>query len=297
MLALGFALTTQRKKEKFAKLVGLCATIVTNLLFVLYIPISATVFATFLFDEFPDNVFDKSPLKMLKGHPTIEFDTDHSHAMQWYAVGMMLVYPIGVIMLFWYAISFSRKVIARNKKNQTSAGPVAQSVADSVSFLFTPYKFVYFECTELLRKLMLTSGILLIENKLSLEAAQTVFVWITMAFSFFFSYAKPYSIKTDLLLACVSMLLLFFLGTIPFLQDAASTDDSKETIANVMMITIGVVEFLALVVLVWVDISPGLLASSNAGKRIAQDGDDDVQNVVVSVLDDSDEKNRSIECA
>ena len=198
------------------------------ILFFVYPGVSSLVFQSFVWNDYYRSAQDSSPLQALAVDLTILAGSSEATLTTIYGAVMVLVYPVGVVVLFYAAIRFYTT-------HSSSSSEFYAHLAKSVAFLVESYTVPWYECYELLRKLILTSG-----NLLVYTASSDGGVLFYLVLATFFLYANRviggYRSVTDFRFAEASHILLWSLGILPL----ASRIDAP-TAAN-LAIAIPVIE-------------------------------------------------------
>ncbi|GBG33126.1 Beta-D-xylosidase 1 [Hondaea fermentalgiana] len=187
----------------------------TELIVFMYPGISASVLSVFVYDSIAyferdaDGNPDPRPLRVLQRDPTIDFDSDVSQAMRVYAGVMIAIYPIGVVLLLATGIHMQKTSDAgkpRVRGWRSSLVTAARSVQEK-------YRrgLGWYACLELFRRLMLTSGFLLM-LLVSFRLASNYLIATSMFFLSVLLYFKPYTREDDECFEIISHVLLVVLA-------------------------------------------------------------------------------------
>lgn len=217
---LSMVITTQlfRWRGHYDKALGWAIWISLELLFVVYPSVSSNIIRTFLYQSFDRHVGDETPYEALAADPTIDVSTFESHAYRVYAGIMIVVYPIGIAVIFW-GLWYKHKQL----------GEVWTKAS---SFLWEPYKpnLGFYESVELLRRFLLTSGFVLV-TQAHAEIAVIAFTACVVFFVLLVQGAKPYVtlpgesiFLSNQVFAQVMLLLLLLLGFAGLLQSYVVTN-------------------------------------------------------------------------
>ena len=224
------------------------------LLFLVYPSVSQTIFETFSCETF--NVTDLNvPEHVLR----IDFRTECSASPErtwwvFYAVAMILAYPVGVIVLYAVNLRTFRKLVTKKEK-----GAVQLKKLTRISFLIYPYKpnIYWFETYELLRKLIQTSFIGLLplpsaelQGTLALIAQNVTVVALIVLV-----YLKPYRKLSDFMFAVISLLLLLPAAQLSILDPFARAETEMPLSVLGMILLI---EFLFFLVFCTWDVASGM---------------------------------------
>lgn len=162
-------------------------TVLLLVTFLVYSGVSATVFKMFTCDSLDDgNDYLRADYGILC--------TDAKHrALQVYAGVMIMVYPVGIPLLYGVLLFQHRAVLADASADKTAAEPIA-----SLWEAYRPERF-YYEVIECGRRIMLTGVVVFIYPN---DAAQ---IAITILFAVFFfavfDILSPYTSESDMWLS------------------------------------------------------------------------------------------------
>lgn len=198
-----------------ANVAGTVCYLTLLIFFLVYPGASSVVFQSFVWNDYFRSQGDTAPLRALAADLTILADSEQDKIATIYASIMVVVYPIGVVQLFSWAIWF-------HAKHAKSRSQFKAKVAKSVAFLVESYTVPWFECYELIRKLILTSCYLLVYT-----ASADVGTIFYLVFSTLFLYGNRvisgYRNPVDFHFAEASHLLLWLLGVLPLIHTIDST--------------------------------------------------------------------------
>ncbi|CAN0173938.1 unnamed protein product, partial [Scytosiphon promiscuus] len=182
----GGAVETIRRKHQ---------TVLLLLTFLVYSSVSSMVFQTFACETLDDGI------EYLRADYRIQC-TDAKHkAFEVYASLMIMVYPVGIPLLYAVQLFQHRGVLAHASADKAAAQPIVG--------LWEPYRpeRFYYEVVECGRRIMLTGVVVFIFPN---DAAQ---VAITMLIAFFFfgilEILSPYKLESDMWLSRGGHVLVF----------------------------------------------------------------------------------------
>ncbi|GBG34875.1 G8 domain-containing protein DDB_G0286897 [Hondaea fermentalgiana] len=193
----------------------LSINVFTEIIVLMYPGISGTILSVFVYDSISHYEQDAAgnpdplPYRILQQDSTIDFDDDLSKAMRVYAGIMVFVYPLGVVALLAAGISFQRTSKGSRTPEQGVRGMLVVA-AQVVQHRYKPGRGWY-ACIELIRRLMLTSGFLLMLLT-SFRLASNYLIASSQFFLCVLLYAKPYAREDDELFEIVSQTLLVVLA-------------------------------------------------------------------------------------
>ncbi|CAN0412863.1 unnamed protein product, partial [Hapterophycus canaliculatus] len=165
------------------------------LTFLVYSSVSSTVFQTFACETLDDGI------EYLRADYRIHCSDAKHEAIEIYAGIMVLVYPLGIPLLYAVMLYQRRDVLSDAGGDQTTAQPI--------SSLWEPYRpeRFYYELVECARRIMLTGVVVFIFPN---DAAQ---VAITMLIAFFFfavfEVLPPYESESDVWLSRGGHIMVF----------------------------------------------------------------------------------------
>lgn len=163
--------------------------------FLVYSSVSSTVFKMFACDSLDDGSnYLRADYRILCTHAK-------HRTLQVYASGMIIVYPVGIPLLYAVLLFQHRRVLADPSADKT--------VAESISSLWEAYRpeRFYYEVIECGRRIMLTGVIVFIYPN---DAAQ-IAINILMAVFFFavFDVLSPYTCDSDMWLSRGGQIIVF----------------------------------------------------------------------------------------
>ena len=257
---------------------------VLSFLFLIYPSVSRTVLETFWCTQVAG-----------MEHPVLKIDYQAtcdatSERIAWvvYAAFMVIVYPVGVVMLYAALLHYYVELIHKRKEEQSEED--VQRLA-KISFLVSPYQdsAYWFETYELLRKLLQTSliGFLLPwvppEN---LNVVAVVSQNLCIVAIGVLLYTQPYRHKSDFVFALLSLALLL-LDTQFSVVDPYEPADSAFTLYTEIAVFVA---FSSVDVLTTFRHDDSCFASEReSSKRIQTDGDNKEEEQVVRVEVPSDQ--------
>lgn len=181
-------------------------------LFMVYPYVSQTILSTFWCEDFPDanKTFNLTTSALRADYRLsceIKLDPRRAH-FEVYAGLMILVYPIGVVVLYGLVLHINKwRIMSFDREKDTEKLVM-------VSFLIKPYKTqrYWFEAYELVRKLFQTSFVGFLANveldtdypEITALIAQNM----TIIFCTVLAMAQPYKHLSDFVFAMISLLLL-----------------------------------------------------------------------------------------
>ncbi|CAN0280989.1 unnamed protein product, partial [Scytosiphon promiscuus] len=205
------------------------------LTFLVYSSVSSVVFQTFACETLDDGV------EYLRADYRI-YCTDTKHkVMEAYAGLMILVYPVGIPLLYAVLLYQHRDVLSDAHADKTAA----QSIS-SLWESYRPERF-YYEVVECGRRIMLTGVVVFIFPN---DAAQ---IAITMLISFFFfavfDFLSPYTCESDMWLSRVGHVLVFLsmFDMLLLKVDVSSERDQSQAVFAAVLVAGHVLMVLAIV--------------------------------------------------
>ncbi|CAN0486529.1 unnamed protein product [Ectocarpus sp. 12 AP-2014] len=223
------------------------------LTFLVYSSVSSTVFQTFACETLDDGI------EYLRADYRIRCTDAKHEALEVYAGIMIVVYPIGIPLLYAILLFHRRNVLADAGTDKT----VAQPIAD----LWQPYKpeRFYYEVVECGRRVMLTGVVVFIFPD---DAAQ-IAITMLIAFVFFaiFEVLSPYKSESDMWLSRGGHVIVFLSMFDLLLRkvDVSGERDQSQALFAGVLVAGHVLMVLAIVVEVF-----GICYASGR-KRVAED--------------------------
>jgi predicted outer membrane repeat protein len=192
--------------------------------FLLYSTVSTTIFQTFACDTVDQN---HQTAQYLRADYSIRCDSSTHTAYQIYAGVMILVYPLGIPLLFSYLLYRHRaKLSSAYDASARTLSRDRDVSLRSTSFLWTPYRsgMYYWEVIECVRRILLTGMIVFIAPG---TAAQAAVACILALFSIVaVLYFRPHKDQLDAHIYLAGTLIIFFSM---FLSLAIKVNLSTET--------------------------------------------------------------------
>lgn len=212
-----------------AKVAGTVWYLTLLISFFVYPGVSSLVFQSFVWDDFFRSPHDTNPLRALAADLTILEDSEEATIAIVYSAIMVLVYPVGVVLLFYGAMRF-------HAKYEKSESQFKAEVAKSMAFMVESYNVPWYECYELVRKLVLTSGFLLVYTA-SKDGGILFYSILSTVFLYANRIINGYRSCVDFHFAEVSHVLIWAMGTLPII------DSIDKKAAQALAIAAPVVEF------------------------------------------------------
>ena len=209
----------KRSVEVFGSIMYLTLLI----LFFVYPGVSSLVFQSFVWNDFYHSPQDSSPLQALAADLTILAGSSEATFTTIYGLVMVFLYPVGVVLLFYAAIRFYTT-------HSSSSSEFYARLAKSVAFLVDSYTVPWYECYELLRKLILTSGYLLVYTASS-EGGILFYLILETIFLYVNRVIGGYRSATDFRFAEICHVLLWSLGILPLIASFDTQSASNLAIA------------------------------------------------------------------
>eukprot|EP01041_Mallomonas_annulata_P001204 gene1204-2339_t len=190
----------------------------------------------------PDGATGQSQFVLIADHSISCSSTRYQQGVRW-ALGMLVVYPIGVPVLYLVVLTLYRtRILADGRKDLNNDVPGTNEIRykslAQVAFLFVDYElqYWYWEVIETIRKLLLTAILSIISSHIGIQIVFGIVVCI--AFVKIYGYYKPYeSERTDTLQELAQyQVLLTFIGCLLLEFDVlASVEDSSVAIAALII--------------------------------------------------------------
>ena len=217
-LCVVMSVTCFKRDEEMKKAINNAMGSVTLLLlFLVYPSTSETIFATFWCEEFPDaNASLGYTTSALRSDYRVSCNSEDDPRRPFfvgYAAFMILVYPVGIVVVYGYVLWSIRKLVLKDRDSKTTHEE-RQRVKKG-SFLTRPYlaKFYWYEAYELIRKLCQTSLVGFLQGLNLANVAMVVFLPLIelnlcIVFVVLLVYIRPYEHDLDYAFAVLSLLML-----------------------------------------------------------------------------------------
>lgn len=196
--------------------------------FLVYSSVSATVFQAFACEDLDDRK------NYLRADYRIECDSSEHQAFQIFAGIMILVYPVGIPLLYGYLLYQNRRVLKSEDAGKRETSPQVQPISD----LWAPYKpgRFYYEVIECLRRMSLTGVVVFIYPNTAAQVAVT----LVIAFSFVVVSERlaPYVSKWDASISLAGHVIVFISMYTALLSKVDVSDeraDSQEVFAGILV--------------------------------------------------------------
>jgi len=213
------------------------AWIVLNLAFFVFPGVSAKIVKVFLYKDFEDD--NGESLKVLTEDYTVEYGDAGWFS---FAIIMGLVYLLGVPLLFAFATHFLNHLSSGVDQEGNVMVPVLEqgndispraSFARAIAYMLHAYRKnrMYWECVELFRKLVMTSGFLILHQYFE-EFSPIIFIIFVFASYVALKARKPYKADSDLVLAEISLGLLFAASLLPIARSLALSSMEHDAVSQ-----------------------------------------------------------------
>ena len=160
-------------------------SVILLLMFLVYSSVSAVIFQMFDCEKLDDGKI------YLRADYSIECNTAWHRALMVYSAVMVLLYPVGIPAMYAYLLFKNRDVLADGALREND-----ESV-QLTSGLWKPYKPTrfYYEVIECGRRLLLTGGVLLVDDDTSAQVA--VIFMVAGSFGLLLEALAPYESRID----------------------------------------------------------------------------------------------------
>ena len=148
------------KKEDKAKIIARYLTLFFLLTYLVLPSTTTTIFGAFTCQSIdPDNVMPGTP-QYLRNDLSISCSSSRYYLGFYWAIAMILVYPIGITCMYGYVLYINREnIISPSSESTTRLGPMQYITDKEIEFLHKAYegKYWYWEVVETIRRLLLTA--------------------------------------------------------------------------------------------------------------------------------------------
>ena len=160
-------------------------SVVLLLTFLVYSSVGAVLFQMFNCEELDNGK------NYLRADYSIECNTAWHRALMVYSAVMVLLYPVGIPALYAYLLFKNRDVLA------DSGLRTIEEYVQLTSDLWKPYKpsRFYYEVIECGRRLLLTAGVLRVDDDTSAQVA--VILMVAVSFALLLEILAPYESRID----------------------------------------------------------------------------------------------------
>jgi len=169
-----------------------CQQVFFNIVFILYPSICSKIFLVWKCDSIGTKRYLSKDLE-------VECDTEKHNAYQWWAVVFFCIYVVGIPAVLMFNLWFARKTIINNP-----ADPIVYAKYKGLYAQYEP-RYWWFELVQMLRKMLLTGGLLLIN-----QGSTQILVGVIVCLAY----------------------MMFFVNTAPFIHD---DEDALEQVASVQL--------------------------------------------------------------
>ncbi|CAM9881399.1 unnamed protein product [Choristocarpus tenellus] len=225
---------TRNSEDALLKVRHRHASMILLLTFLVYSPVSSSVFRMFACDPLDGKTYLRADYRILC--------TDSKHrALPVYAAMMIAVYPVGIPLLYAILLFQCRNILSDDsREGNLRVRPIAD--------LWTPYRpeRFYYEVVEYFRRIFLTGIVVFIAPNTAAQIAVTAL----LAFAFFTvsEVLSPYASKVDTWLSrwghIVVFLTMFF--ALLLKVDVSTEDDDSQGVFSVFLV--GIHDFMILAV-------------------------------------------------
>ncbi|CAM9114240.1 unnamed protein product [Ectocarpus sp. 8 AP-2014] len=183
--------------------------------FLIYSSVSTTVFQTFACEKLDDGV------EYLRADYSIQCSDVKHKGLEVYAGFMVIVYPVGIPLLYAFLLFQHRDVLAVAGADKEEAQPIA-----GLWETYRPERF-YYEVVECGRRIMLTGVVVFIFPNDAAQIAITLL--ITVCFSWLFEVLSPYQSESDMWLSRGAHAMVFFSMFDALLLKVDVSEESSES--------------------------------------------------------------------
>lgn len=229
LLAGTFAVAERRNRGSQAALQKVQHKHVSMLLlvtFLVYSSVSATVFQMFACEHLADGK------DYLRADYRIECDSSKHRALLVYAGIMILVYPVGIPLLYSFLLYRSRAILRKPERDQSAE-------VSSMSDLWAPYKpeRYYYEVIECARRILLTGVVVFIYPNTAAQVAVTLV--LAVVFTVFSEHLCPYGSCWDARVSLAGHLIVFLSMYVALLLrvDVSEERDSSQRVFAAILVT------------------------------------------------------------
>lgn len=196
-------------RKLFAKLWRNTMSALLFEMYFIYPSVSQVIFETFWCEDFPGADDFNLTTSALRADYTLSCDRSYDERREFfeiYALAMICVYPVGIVLVYCYAVGSYKEVIMKDCGSRETY----KAKLGEVWFLIMPYKRsrYWFEVYELLRKLVQTSLIGFLKQSQDPEILAIVSQNLTFTLVIFLLIIRPYEAGSDFGFALVSLLML-----------------------------------------------------------------------------------------
>lgn len=206
--------------------------------FLVYSSVSAKVFQTFACEHLDDG------REYLRVDYRIECDSSKHRLFQVYAGIMILVYPVGIPLVYAFLLYKNRRVLRNKVERQTS--PQVQPISD----LWVPYKPErwFYDVIECLRRTSLTGVVVFIYPNTAAQVAVTLV--IAFAFAILSESLAPYVSKLDARVSLTGHIIVFISMYVALLSKVDVSNERAASQEVFAVILVASHAFLVVVVVV-----------------------------------------------
>ena len=160
-------------------------SVILLLTFLVYSSVGAVIFQMFDCEKIDDGKI------YLRADYSIQCDTAWHRALMVYSAVMVLLYPVGIPALYAYLLFKNRDVLADSDLRDTDE---SVQLTSDLWKSYKPSRF-YYEMIECGRRLLLTGGVLLVDDDTSAQVA--VIFMIAVSFGLLLEGLAPYESRID----------------------------------------------------------------------------------------------------
>jgi len=238
-----------QRQSLFSDLVDRIEAIVTKVagqtLFYIFLALaflSLVAVSTVLFNYFKCRSFPEAAggeKRYLYKDYSVDCDSSRYKTLVWYAIAMVLIYPVGIPLLYVSLLFNHRKALA-SRETMFREASHGYPTTGHLLFLTSAYTYelYYFEVVECFRRLSLASviGIVAADS----AASPIIGVCISLAFNHVFTSLEPFKVQenNDFSIVLSNSLTLFFLAALMIKTDSMGDDKADQRIFGWLLIIV-----------------------------------------------------------
>mmetsp|Transcript_38085 Transcript_38085/g.85056 ORF Transcript_38085/g.85056 Transcript_38085/m.85056 type:complete len:411 (-) Transcript_38085:203-1435(-) len=208
--------------------------------FLIFISTSTTLFNFFKCHEFNEATMNGGgPKRYLFRDYSIDCDSSRYSIYMIYAGLMILVFPIGIPLIYWMMLWEMRETLTSPSSVDREMANGAPTIGH-LSFLVDAYKpeFYWFEVLECIRRLCLGCVVGLADPESAASAVMGIVA--SIAFILVFTACEPFKMPQDSQFAVIlsTSLTLLFLAALMIKVDLTSDDDDDQLLFGILLIFI-----------------------------------------------------------
>jgi len=195
--------------------------------FLVFPSVSSSLIAVFMYNTYETGMPNTTEYLYLIADERIDYASSESQMVRIYSICMLVFYLVGTFAMYWLGARVFRRA---SEKDALTA-----ELADALNILVAPYKASYasYECIELIRKFILTSGFVIL-HWYDVPLAIMMFVFACTLFLLGLAKFQPYISIYDQTFAELSIVLMCIVPVVSISRNDSLSITITASIAAVL---------------------------------------------------------------